>query len=141
MSADKIFVDSNVWLYAFIDNWGRKHELAHNLIKQTDNLAISSQVISEVCVNLLKKAGRDEMFVQRLIFDFYSNYSVTPITELIQISASRLRKRYSLSFWDSMICSAAIEMGCVKLLSEDMQDGLLINDQLTIVNPFKQQSI
>ena len=46
MSADKIFVDSNVWLYAFIDNSDRKHELAHNLIKQTDNLAISSQVIS-----------------------------------------------------------------------------------------------
>jgi predicted nucleic acid-binding protein len=119
-----------------IDNSDRKHKLAHNVITQTENLAISSQVVSEVCVNLLKKAGCDEKFVQQLIFDFYSNYSVTPITESIQISASRLRKKYSLSFWDSMICSAAVEMRCVKLLSEDMQDGLVINDQLSIVNPF-----
>ena len=30
----------------------------------------------------------------------------------------------------------ALDMNCQYFLSEDMQDGLVINDKLTIVNPF-----
>ena len=136
MSANKIFVDSNVWLYAFIDNSDPRHKIALDFIKTNENLTISSQVISEICVNLLKKAGRNEDFVQRLIYDFYSNYAVTPITESIQLAASQLRKKHSLLFWDSMICSAAIETVCINLFSEDMQHGLKIDDKLQIINPF-----
>ena len=137
MNANGVFVDSNIWLYAFIDNSDPKHKIAVELLKQSENWVISSQVVSEVCVNLLKKAGRDESFIQNLIFDFHSNYAVTPIDEVIQLAASRLREKYSLSYWDSIICSAALEMGCTKLYSEDMQNGQIIEDQLTITNPFK----
>jgi predicted nucleic acid-binding protein len=137
MNGDRIFVDSNIWLYAFVDNSDPRHQVALKLLKQTEQWVISSQVVSEVCVNLLKKAGRDESFIQRLIFDFHSKYTVTPIDESIHLAASQLRENYSLSYWDSMICSAALEMGCAKLFSEDMQHGLRINDGLEIVNPFK----
>ncbi len=137
MDANLAFVDSNIWLYAFIESSDPRHRTAIDLLKQTEQWVISSQVVSEVCVNLLKKAGRDESFIQRLIFDFYSKYTVAPIDESIQLAASQLRKNYSLSYWDSMICGAALEMGCTKLFSEDMQDGLRINDCLEIINPFK----
>ncbi len=53
-----------------------------------------------------------------------------------QLGASWLRGKYSLSYWDSLICAAALEAGCAKLLSEDMQDGLVIDGRLEIVNPF-----
>jgi predicted nucleic acid-binding protein len=33
--------------------------------------------------------------------------------------------------------SAALESGCTVLYSEDMQDGQLIDDTLTIKNPFR----
>ena len=137
MDADLTFVDSNIWLYAFIGSPDSRHRIAVDLLKEKERWVISSQVVSEVCVNILKKAGRDEVFVQRLIFDFYSKYTVAPINEPVQLTASQLRGHYSLSYWDSMICSAALEMNCTKLFSEDMQDGLRINDYLEIVNPFK----
>jgi len=41
-----------------------------------------------------------------------------------------------LSFYDSMIVSAALLSGCDVLYSEDMQDGLFIENKLRICNPF-----
>lgn len=37
-----------------------------------------------------------------------------------------------------MIVAAALLAGCDTLVSEDMQDGLVIDDRLRIVNPFGQ---
>ncbi len=49
--------------------------------------------------------------------------------------AWKLEDRYSLSFWDALIISAAQMANCRYLLSEDMQDGLKIG-QLEIISPF-----
>ena len=40
------------------------------------------------------------------------------------------------SFWDSLIVEAALQAGCSTLLTEDMQDGFII-DAMQIRNPFK----
>jgi predicted nucleic acid-binding protein len=41
-----------------------------------------------------------------------------------------------LSVYGAMIVAAALLAGCETLHSEDMQDGLLIDNQLRIRNPF-----
>ena len=51
--------------------------------------------------------------------------------------ASHLRQIYSFSYWDSNIVAAALEAQSMVLYPEDMHDGLLVNDQLRIVNPLK----
>jgi predicted nucleic acid-binding protein len=56
-------------------------------------------------------------------------------------SAVKLRDRYSLSFWDSLIVASAV-LGDAKILySEDMQDGLIVENTLQIVNPFRDLSL
>ena len=47
-----------------------------------------------------------------------------------------LVEKYQLSVYDAMIVSAALIAGCTTLWSEDMHDGLLVEDQLRVVNPF-----
>jgi predicted nucleic acid-binding protein len=47
-----------------------------------------------------------------------------------------IAERYKLSVYDAMIVAAALLGGCDTLYSEDMQDGLLIDNQLRICNPF-----
>jgi len=136
MSDKLTFIDSNVWLYAFIKSDSQKHQKAAALIRQIESPVISAQVVSEVCVNLLKKAGRKEPFIRELISNFHSQYEVVSITEPVLLNDSRLREQYSLSYWDSMICSAALDAGCEQLITEDMQHGLLIEDRLKIINPF-----
>ena len=59
---------------------------------------------------------------------------VMPSTALYE-QALALNARYRYSFYDSLIIAAALEAGCQRLLSEDMQHGQQI-EQLRIVNPF-----
>ena len=47
-----------------------------------------------------------------------------------------LAERYGLSVYDAMIVATALIAGCTTLWSEDMQNGLLVEGQLRIMNPF-----
>jgi predicted nucleic acid-binding protein len=135
MSDKAVFIDSNIWLYALIEGDDPRHKMAKEKIRQAGSLVVSSQVISEVCVNMLKKAGQDEAFIRALVSSFYANYRVVSLDENVFLKASDLRNRYSLSYWDSMIVAAALEASCSVLYSEDMQSGLLVDQSLRIINP------
>jgi predicted nucleic acid-binding protein len=54
--------------------------------------------------------------------------------------AFTLREKYSLSFWDSIVVSSVLNANCNILASEDMQDGLKINN-MTINNIFNKNII
>ena len=57
MSDEWQFVDSNIWLYAFIhrSDGDKRHEQARNLTWYSSGITVSEQVIAEVSVILLKK--------------------------------------------------------------------------------------
>ncbi len=55
------------------------------------------------------------------------------------LSASDLRTRYAISFWDSPIVAAALQSGAQILYTEDMQHGLVVDERLRIANPFHQE--
>jgi len=74
--------------------------------------------------------------ISRLINSFYRKYIVTEFIKSVLTQASTLRGRYHLSFWDSLIIASALSVSASKLLSEDMQHGMTIDGQLTIINPF-----
>jgi predicted nucleic acid-binding protein len=50
--------------------------------------------------------------------------------------AVQVKVRYRFGFYDSLIVAGALEGGCTRLLSEDLQDGSSI-DTLTVENPFR----
>jgi len=131
---DKVFLDTNILLYAFSTKDEKKHALAKNLV--LSDAVISAQVINEVTVNLLKKFTFDEDQVQRFLESSYSRYEVTELTHEVFSNASNLRKNYLFSYYDSIIVSAALLSGCTILYSEDMHHELIVEKQLKIINPF-----
>lgn len=135
-SAVECFVDSNVWLYAFIDADDPQKSTTARRLLQTASPVVSTQVINEVCVNLLRRAGFTEEQVRDLVRSFYEKYRVVEFTEVALLRASQLRERYSLSFWDGLIVAAALAANVGILYSEDMQDGLLVEGTLRLRNPF-----
>lgn len=50
--------------------------------------------------------------------------------------ALHLAQAYRYSYYDSLILAASLEKTCHVLYSEDMQHQQVIEQQLTIVNPF-----
>ena len=129
------FIDSNIWLYAFIQGQDQKKStLAQDTI-QSNDIVVSSQVINEICVNLIKKANFNETDIINLIESFYANYEVIDIRKAELQKASDLRTQHQFSFWDSLIVSCALVSGADKLFSEDMSTGLVVENQLEIINP------
>jgi len=130
------FIDTNIWLYAFIQSQNEHKRIIARQILQENEVILSTQVINEVCVNLLKKANFSEQDIQALVTSFYQRYFIIDFSRDFLLTASKLRQQYSLSFWDGLIVSAALSANCPILYSEDMQNGLIIESQLTIRNPF-----
>ena len=130
------FVDTNIWLYAFIES-GQidKSRRAREIIYACQPI-ISLQVINEVCINLIRKASFTEDQIRQLITSFYEKYPVIDLDQVILMAASDLRQRYSFSFWDSMVIGCALQTGVGVLYSEDLQHQQMVDGKLLIINPF-----
>jgi predicted nucleic acid-binding protein len=126
MSDKKSFIDPNIWLYAFIlSDDIHKTESAKQLIEES-TVIVSSQVINELCANLLKKTNLPEKDISNIIASFYHRYEVVEFSKQILLHASKLRSESKFSFWDSLIVASALHTEARFLYSEDMHDGLVV---------------
>jgi predicted nucleic acid-binding protein len=62
-------------------------------------------------------------------------FPVLPITRELVMEAVALRQRYQISYWDAAIITAAKQMGCGTVYSEDLNAGQNY-DGVAVVNPF-----
>lgn len=131
----KVFIDSNVFLYTFTDKEPRKHTIAKALVLG-ERHTISVQVVNEVSNNLLKKMGLGNADVQDFVDDCYSRYQIENFSQAVFVKAASLRESYRFSYYDSIIVTSALLSGCQTLYSEDMHHNLLVENQLTILDPF-----
>ena len=134
---DKIFLDSNIWLYLFLKDELNKYKIVEKYILENSDtpMFISYQVINEVTNQLLRK-DFSETIIKENIEYLYKICTIHNYSKDIILLASSLREKYSFSFWDSMIVASAINCGCSTLASEDMHDGLKI-DNMIIRNIFE----
>jgi len=131
------FIDTNIWLYALLNTGEDEKSKAAQILIKSSQAIVSPQVISEVGANLVKKAKMPENEIRKFIEGIYARHRVIELDMRVFLFASELREEYSLSFWDSLIVSAAFLSGAEIIYSEDMQDGLVIHENLQIKNPFK----
>ena len=75
--------------------------------------------------------------IQNLLEELAEGCAILPVSLETLHSAVKLRDRYLLSFWDSLIVAGAVLGNATILYSEDMQDGLILENTLQIVNPFR----
>jgi len=136
---EKIFVDSNVWVYLFTSSEESKNAVARKFIAENslnDNImVISYQVLNEVAAVLKNKKKFSEEKIRFVIETMLDLCVLQDFTKNILLKASVLRDEHRFSYWDSLIVATASEARCNKLSSEDMQHGRDISG-LTIYNIF-----
>lgn len=134
MHAD-FFLDTNVLLYAATkkEEEREKRKVARELLAR-DGVGLSVQVLAEFYVNAISKLKLPEEQVLRVL-DKLRSYPVLPVDEAVFWSALEIRKRYGISYWDSAILAAALELGCGTVFSEDLNDGQVYAG-VKVVNPF-----
>jgi predicted nucleic acid-binding protein len=134
MHAD-LFLDTNILLYAASKKAveQEKRKVARELLAR-DGVGLSVQVLAEFYVNAISKLKLPEEQVLRVL-EKLRRYPVLPVDEVVFWSALEIRKRYGISYWDSAILAAAIELGCGTVFSEDLSDGQSYAG-VKVVNPF-----
>jgi predicted nucleic acid-binding protein len=136
---DKIFIDSNIWCYLFIKDEHEKYKIAEKFISDRagDSIfVISYQVINEVTNKLIQK-NLDSEIIKENVHYMYKICTIQDFSKDIIMLSFVLREKYSLSFWDSIIVASALHSNCTVLASEDMHDGLKI-DNMIINNIFRK---
>ncbi len=133
MTGPKSFIDTNVLLYLLSAD-AHKADQAETVIRSSS--MISVQVLNETANVTRRKLGLPWFEINEILTMIRSLCSVEPLTVETHYKGICIAHRYRLSVYDSMILAAALQAGCERVYSEDMQDGLLIEKQLRIVNPF-----
>ena len=133
----KLFLDTNVLIYAYSSKDLNKQKTAFRLIyEERENIVLSTQVINEFSSVLIKKYKVNPIVLYPKIQNFFVLFDVVLIDYSTIKKAFELLQKYNFSYYDSLIVSSALENDCKILYSEDMQDGLLVENKLKIKNPF-----
>lgn len=127
------FLDSNVLLY-FASADPAKATRAETLMKAGG--VISVQVLNEIATVCRRKFGYDWERTSFVLGVVRRSLDVEPVLLTTHELGLRIAERHRLRIYDTMLVSAALLAGCATFWSEDMQDGLVIERQLTIRNPF-----
>ena len=136
------FIDTNVFIYLFDETNNRKRTIADRIVKtalETRTARISHQVVQETLNVVTRKlpspmtAENAQRFLVQVLAPLWQ---IMPNIALYRRGLD-VQSRYGFSFYDSLIIAAALESGCTRLYSEDLQHGQQI-EGLNIENPFKE---
>ena len=127
------FVDTNILVYAYLND--PRTETAASVLSRRP--VISVQILNEF-LNVCRRKLRfdwdraDDALADILLLCPH----VMPLKVSTHMTARLIAERYQLSTYDSVAIASALEADCATFFSEDMQDGLVIDDRLTVRNPF-----
>lgn len=133
----KAFIDTNVLLYLMSAETDKANRA--EAIVRTGGL-ISVQVLNEMANVARRKLAMSWMEINELLALIRSVCPIEPLTVETHDRGRSVAERYGIGVYDAMIVAAALLAGCETLYSEDMQDGLLIDQQLHVCNPFTPQT-
>lgn len=135
----RTFVDTNVFVYADDDDEPAKRDIARECIRQLirdKQAVVSTQVLMEYVAAGRRRLGLTISQCREKVV-LMSRLDVALIKAEHVLGALDLAAAHSFSQWDALVVKAAATSGCQFLLTEDMQDGQVI-DGVTIRNPFKE---
>lgn len=133
MNAKKIFFDTNTLLYLLSSDNKKADWISKNL---QQNNVISVQVLNEFTSASLRKIKISNTELDEFLDLFTSTFNVRSLDIDTFETGLMISRRYGYQHYDSMIIAAALQAGCERLYSEEMQHRQVIDKRLQIVNPF-----
>ena len=140
MNADKAFIDTNVFIYIQRTDELNKSKISERTIEFFDCFA-STQVLNETCNILTRKYPSPQEEVELVLNSILESCTMIIVTNDYPNKALDYHYKYSISYYDALMVVAALEANCKYLISEDMQDGLIIDNKLKIVNIYKHTDL
>jgi len=135
----RTFIDSNVFIYSFLNQGVEKKQVAARLLAQAirdGNGYISLQVVKEFCNVLAMKSNRPMSEISGTL-DIFNRFNLVTGSIASVRRALEIKGQYGIQFYDALMLAAAEVGGCGEILTEDLNDGQLYCG-IKAVNPFKR---
>ena len=134
----KVFLDTNVFLYAFLNQDVAKKMIAAKILAtamRDGNGYVSLQVAKEFCNVMTKKSSKpiSELAVALALI---SRFNCTAGSFGKVRRALEIKNQYGIQFYDALMVAAAEASACNEILTEDLNDGQTYCG-IKAVNPFK----
>ena len=140
MSADKAFIDTNIFIYIQRTDVPNKTKISEKTIDFFECVA-STQVLNETCNILTRKYPSPKEEINRVLHSIQESCTIVTVTDDYPCKALDYHFKYSISYYDALMVAAALEANCKYLISEDMQDGLIIEKKLQILNIYEHTDL
>lgn len=141
--SDRVFVDTNILVYAHDVDTGNKHSHARELVSQlweTRTGILSTQVLQEFIVAVTRKVPSPISAAQaRRAVRNYAAWELVVNDIRIILQATEIQEAHQLSFWDALIVSAAFAGNAAVIATEDLNHGQRI-EGILIRNPFTEDN-
>jgi predicted nucleic acid-binding protein len=135
--SDKIFIDTNIFIYSLDRHNSEKMHKARSILKHIREKysgVISTQVMQEFYVAATKKMHGDPITIKGILNQL-SNFEVVSISPELIFSAIDCSILNRISFWDALIIIAAASSKCKEIYTEDLNHDQIIQG-IRINNPF-----
>jgi predicted nucleic acid-binding protein len=130
----KAFLDTNILVYAFSRD--PRAERARALLDVGGTVGV--QCLNEFANVALNKLGMNWNEVDAALEEIRILCDIGAPVELdLHQSGLAIARRYGLNIFDSLVVAACLRSGCETLWSEDLQDGLVVEEALIVRNPFR----
>ncbi|MDR2884536.1 MAG: PIN domain-containing protein [Deferribacteraceae bacterium] len=130
---DRVFIDTNIFFYLYSTDEVEKRTKIEEVTEQYSCIT-STQAINEFSNILIKKLKLPVEQIKSVIAEIYSFCNVIEIELPIIEQALDIHEMYKYSYYDCLMLSAALTSRCTQIFTEDMQDGQIIKNRLTIKN-------
>jgi predicted nucleic acid-binding protein len=135
MSVGKAFIDTNVFIYMYSKDEHEKRKLAFEQINKYDRF-ISTQILNEFCNVCIHKLKLELLYIEAATNKICRNNTLTSITFDTVKLALYIHGKYHFSYYDALMVASALETECDFLITEDLQNGQLIEEKLIVFNIF-----
>ena len=132
------FADTNILLYAISrDPAEREKGRRANAILAGGDVGLSVQVLQEFYVQATRASREDAITHEQAtgLVVAWRRFPVQDLTAEVMVAAFETRRRFGISYWDAAILEASRALGCVVVLSEDLDAGTDY-DGVRVQNPF-----
>lgn len=136
--SDRVFVDTNILVYANDTSAGDKHEKAKKIVADlwASGLGVlSTQVLQEFYNAVTRKVPKPLPIEQaRKQVSDLSKWELVVVGVDDILDAIDIQERHGFSFWDCLIISTAVTGDAKVLMTEDLSDGQDIRG-VRVTNP------
>jgi predicted nucleic acid-binding protein len=132
----RVALDSNILIYAELEPESEKGTRSADLIlRAARDGVIPAQALGEYLRFIQRRVPEAFEDAIRQASIYQAAFLTPPTTDVTINAACALAHAHRIQLWDCVVCAASAQAGAKVLLTEDMQDGRVL-DGLRLINPF-----